>query len=764
MLPDSRVLPPPTARMARPLFALLAVEVFAFLVCTVPGVRRVLGFQAAGFDPLLDGWLQGAGYVTAAALALLRPFASPVDRAIWVWLGAAVTARAAGFVLYLGYVRWQQPVPNPSAADVAWLVMYVLMLAGLVELARRRVQRLSTTLLLDAFVGVLAAAALAVDLLYRIVLSSAAPGTPRSVVVVTLAYPVLDLMLLVVFVGVLMAYEWQPPPFAWVLAAGVIGFAVIDGIFVYQSSVGTFRPGTLLSSVSLAVMALIAVAGWLPGRTRAVRREPLPNVVLPAVFALICLGLLVFATRRHVPAAGVVLAGAGVAVAIARTGLSFRAVRTLAEHRREARTDELTGLANRRAFNELLERSLAHRPSDRRLALLVVDLDDYKAVNDSLGHHYGDELLRLTAPRLQQAVRAGDVVARIGGDEFALLLSDADGPLAVRIAERLRAGFRRPFLLGPRTLVISPSVGIALVPNDGREPVELLQHADLAMYEAKATRSGHALFSSELRPSGRRRLETTERLRRAIEGGEVIVHYQPQISLRTGAVTGVEALARWKPRDADLVLPSGFLHAVESGGLMPLLTAVVLQQAIQQGVGWTAAGRPLTIAVNLSVTNLLDAHFPDRVVDLLAGSGLPPGTLELELTEDLFMADPARARTAITRLLEAGVSLVVDDYGTGFSSLGYLRDLRDIRGLKLDRSFVTHLDADRRAGAIVESTINLAHALGMHVVAEGVETAPVRDRLAQLGCEFAQGFLFSPPVPAGELDLGSPAAARPRTS
>jgi diguanylate cyclase len=164
------------------------------------------------------------------------------------------------------------------------------------------------------------------------------------------------------------------------------------------------------------------------------------------------------------------------------------------------------------------------------------------------------------------------------------------------------------------------------------------------------------------------------------------------------------------------------------------------------------------------VTNLLDAHFPDRVVDLLAGSGLPPGTLELELTEDLFMADPARARTAITRLLEAGVSLVVDDYGTGFSSLGYLRDLRDIRGLKLDRSFVTHLDADRRAGAIVESTINLAHALGMHVVAEGVETAPVRDRLAQLGCEFAQGFLFSPPVPAGELDLGSPAAARPRTS
>jgi diguanylate cyclase len=383
--------------------------------------------------------------------------------------------------------------------------------------------------------------------------------------------------------------------------------------------------------------------------------------VLPGIFALICLALLIFATQTDVPVLGVVLAAAGVAVAIARTGLSFRAVRSLAEHRREARTDELTELANRRAFNEILERTLARRPDDRRLALLVVDLDDFKAVNDSLGHHYGDELLRLAAPRIQQAVRAGDVVARIGGDEFAVLLADADGPLAVRIAERLRAGFRRPFTLGSRSLVIAPSVGIALVPDDGREPVELLQHADLAMYEAKATRSGHALFSRAQHPASRMRLETTERLRRAIHGGELVLHYQPQVSLRTGTVTGVEALARWKHPEAGLVPPSGFLHQVESGGLMPLLTSVVLQQAIGQAAAWNAAGRRLTMAVNLSVTNLLDPHFPDQVVELLAGTGLPSGTLELELTEDLFMADPARARTAITRLLDAGVSPVVDD-------------------------------------------------------------------------------------------------------
>jgi len=687
-----------------------------------------------------------------------------VDRAIWGWLAAAVTARAVGFVLFLAVVRRQQPPPYPSVADVAWLAMYVLMLAGLVELARRRAHRLSTMLVLDAAVGVLAAAALAVALLYRTVVSLAAPGIPTDAVMVSLAYPVLDLMLLVVFVGVLLAYEWHPPPAAWLLAAGVIGFAIVDGIFVYQSAEGVFRPGTPLSSISLVVMGLVAVAGWLPGHTHTERREPMPNVVLPGIFAFVCLALLIFATQSEVPVLGVVLAAAGVTVAIARTGLSFRAVRSLAEHRREARTDELTGLANRRAFNETLQRTLARRPDDRRLALLVVDLDDFKAVNDSLGHHYGDELLRLAAPRIQQAVRSGDVVARIGGDEFAVLLADAEGPLAVRIAERLRAGFRRPFTLGSRSLVIAPSVGIALVPDDGREPVELLQHADLAMYEAKATRSGHALFSSAQHPVGRMRLETTERLRRAIHGGEMVVHYQPQVSLRTGEVTGVEALVRWKHPESGLVPPSGFLHQVESGGLMPLLTAVVLQQAVRQAAAWSAAGRRLTMAVNLSVSNLLDPRFPDQLVDLLAGAGLPHGTLELELTEDLFMADPARARAAIARLQDAGVSLVVDDYGTGFSSLGYLRDLRDIRGLKLDRSFVTRMDADPRAAAIVESTINLAHALGMHVVAEGVETTLVRDRLADLGCELAQGYLFAVPLPADQLELDLTHAARPRSS
>src|SRR4051794_33232496 len=738
---------------------LLLCELVVFTISTLPGVRT-----SPGFSVPLDGWLQAAGYVTAALVALLRVVLARSDRALWGAVSAALLARAAGFVVYLAVVRTQRPMPTPSIADVGWLLSVLLLMAALVALARAELPRLSTALALDGLVGLLATAGFAVALVWRPLRHAMTSGGAPAAIATNLAYPVLDVALLLAITGVLIAFEWSPPPAVWALGVGTVGFAVTDGIFLYQSVNGSFRPGTPLAALSLAATCVLAGAGWLPEWARGPRRGgDLPDVVVPALYGLACLALLVWSGVRSMPALSVALTAAGATLAIARTALTFRSVRAVAAHRREARTDDLTGLPNRRAFAEALTGALHDRPQNHRLALLVADLDDFKAVNDALGHHLGDELLTVLAPRLQQVLRPGDLLARTGGDEFAVLLEDADGDRAGQVAARLRAALRRPFPLAARQVEVSASVGIALFPADGLDQVALLQRADLAMYDAKATRSGQSLFRPEHEHTSRARLESVERLRRAIED-ELVVHYQPQVSLRTGAVVAVEALVRWDHPDDGLLAPTAFLPHVESAGLMDRLTATVLQRAIRQGARWHSAGTPVRIAVNLSVTNLLDVELPAQVDRLLRENRLPGAALELELTEDLFLADPEQARRAMDALLAVGVRLQVDDYGTGYSSLGYLRDLTELSGLKLDRSFVTRLDADPRSQAIVASTIGLARSLRLAVVAEGVETAAVRDLLARLGCDVAQGYLFSAPVAAGRLRLGvvQGAAAAPR--
>jgi EAL domain-containing protein (putative c-di-GMP-specific phosphodiesterase class I) len=274
------------------------------------------------------------------------------------------------------------------------------------------------------------------------------------------------------------------------------------------------------------------------------------------------------------------------------------------------------------------------------------------------------------------------------------------------------------------------------------------------MYGAKAAGTGHGFFRPEYLGSSRERAEAVQRLRHAIDVGEMTLYYQPQVSLATGEVVSVEALVRWQHPDAGLLPPASFLSQAENGGLMAALTASVLEQAISQCAAWREDAIDMRVGVNLSVTNLLDPEFPAQVVALLDASGVPGRSLVLELTEDLFMADPAKGARVIGALRDAGITIVVDDYGTGYSSLAYLRDLRTIGGLKLDRSFVTHLDTDPRARAIVESTVALARSLDLALVAEGVETEVVRDHLASLGCEFGQGFLFSRPCPPDALSFG----------
>jgi len=387
-----------------------------------------------------------------------------------------------------------------------------------------------------------------------------------------------------------------------------------------------------------------------------------------------------------------------------------------------------------------------------------LDLDKFKEVNDSLGHHAGDQLLVEVAARLRGHLRGGDLLARLGGDEFAVLLEDAGYDEAASVAENLRASLAEPFTAqaGPPatrslTLHSTVSIGIARFPEDGPDLSALLRKADIAMYKAKISGDGYHVYSGTDNSDGATRLRTIDELQAAMTSDQLVLHYQPKIDLNTGGVHSVEALVRWDHPTRGLLYPGDFLALVEASGLMRAMTRLVLEMALDQAADWQAQGEHLVIAVNLSASSLVDADLPDEVFAMLGARGVPPASLQLEITEEFLMADHERARSILTRLRNGGVQISVDDFGTGYSSLSRLREM-PIDELKLDRSFVQPMADDARAAALVASTIDLAHSLGLRMVAEGVETDVAYAELKRLGCDQAQGFLMCRPVPAAELD------------
>jgi diguanylate cyclase (GGDEF)-like protein len=395
-------------------------------------------------------------------------------------------------------------------------------------------------------------------------------------------------------------------------------------------------------------------------------------------------------------------------------------------------------------------------------ALLLLDLNKFKEVNDSLGHQVGDQLLVDVGARLSAQLRAGDLLARLGGDEFALLLVGADREQAEAGAIKIHAALARPFDLGDIMLATDASIGIALAPEHGNDLSVLLRRADIAMYKAKRAREGHRVYTDADDSNGDERLRTLQELRAALSSNQLVLHYQPKVDLDSGAVRGVEALVRWDHPSRGLLYPASFLGLVEEAGLMRALTELVVEMALNQAAVWHARGRPLTVAVNLSASSLVDDDMPEHVAALLAARDLPASALQLEITEDFLMADRSRATHILRRLRDLGVQISVDDFGTGYSSLAYLREL-PIDELKLDRSFVSPMADDERAAALVISTISLAHSLGLRMVAEGVEDATTLAALRRHGCDQAQGFYLLRPVPPNDLEVWLASRATTRT-
>jgi diguanylate cyclase (GGDEF)-like protein len=428
--------------------------------------------------------------------------------------------------------------------------------------------------------------------------------------------------------------------------------------------------------------------------------------------------------------------------------VSIQNNRLLDRLRWDSRHDGLTGLANRTQFNELIEAATAALPQPS--AVLLIDLDRFKEINDTLGHHHGDLLLREVANRLCQRIGEGGMVARLGGDEFGVLLPGSSSGDAAQAAVTLLSALEQPFTIGELNLEVTASIGVALLPAHGREPVALLQRADVAMYAAKEAHSGWEIYARDRDHYSPRRLALAGELRHAIDDGQMEVHYQPKAHLISGRITGVEALLRWRHPVQGLLGPDDFVPIAEHAGLIRPLTLLVLRDAANQCRRLNLMSPDFEVAINLSVRTVLDVNLPDQVGAVLAEVGVAPQALTVEITESSVMADPARTIGVLGRLSSLGVSIAIDDFGTGYSSLSYLKRM-PVDEIKIDKSFVAGMMIDDNDLVIVRSTIELARSLGLRVVAEGVEDEATWNRLCELGCDLAQGFYLSRPVPAAEL-------------
>lgn len=446
------------------------------------------------------------------------------------------------------------------------------------------------------------------------------------------------------------------------------------------------------------------------------------------------------------------LAGVMALSAYVETRLLGTAVTEKAAAEYQALHDDLTGLPNRAYFYQKVREAIQTDP-DNRMAVLLMDLDLFKDINDTLGHQRGDRVLRELGRRLHQLLRApGTVVARLGGDEFGILLArpqDADG---ADVAKQLLETLGQGIMLEDLDIALRASIGVAFSPEHGRDVDALVQRADVAMYQAKAARSGYSIYAPERDPYSTERLELMGELRRAIQNMELVLYYQPEVDLQTRRIASVEALIRWQNPRRGLLLPDRFIPLAEHSGLMRSLTREVLTMALGQCRTWRDAGMDLTVAVNVAAANLLDLQFPHEVDSLLRDRGVPPSRLKLEITEGTIMADPVRARAVLTRLHAMGVRLSVDDFGTGYSSLAYLTEL-PVDEVKIDKSFVTEMETDTSDAVIVRAIIDLGRNLGLQVIAEGVEREGTWNQLAALGCDLAQGYYISPPLTEKALSV-----------
>ncbi|MEA2405896.1 MAG: hypothetical protein QOE69_15 [Thermoleophilaceae bacterium] len=745
MTPLALELGPVAGRRLRVLWRLLLVALAFSVVQTATGVAGSFG------DDLFANVLTPAIPALAAALCFARARLFAPDRGAWLAMSVGLGLWALAELYWVVFFSDPSDIPYPSPADALWLAFYLTSYVALMALIRARVRSFQASMWLDGLIAALGAAGLVAALVFKPALTQT--HASGAALATNLAYPIGDLLLIAMVFGMFALSGWRAERAWLVLAAGLLASAVGDSIFVYQSAMGTYQEGTLLD-VSWALSAsLVAMAAWQRERTEKVELQGWPGVVVSSLFTLSSVGVLIYGNVADVPVATLALCGSAAVCAVLRTALAFRDVRSLADSRRSALTDDLTGLPNRRAFYERLRAAVQDLDdSDVGLAVMIVDLARFKELNDALGHHAGDLVLQRFGPRMRRVLRATDTLARLDGDEFGVLVEGgADRRVLAKVVDRLTSALAAPLELDGLDIRVDATIGVALAPAHGSDVDTLVQRADVAMYEARKSGATYAVYAHERDEHSSDRLALMSELSAAITAGQLVLHYQPKADLRTGEIVGVEALVRWQHPTRGLLPPADFIQMAEQTGLMGSLTMRVMDMALRQACEWRHSGWDVGMAVNLSASNLDDPELGRKVERLLTRWNVPPSSLQLEITEDVMMADVERADEVTRGLRELGVELALDDFGTGYSSLAYLRHL-PVDELKLDRSFVTDVNSEEKAAQIVGSVVLLARELGLRVVAEGVETESTWNALTALGCDIAQGYFLAHPLPADELE------------
>ena len=681
-------------------------------------------------------------------------------RAPWMWFAAGLTSfLTADVIYYLLELTSSDGTPFPSIADPFYLGMYPLMIVGLTKMVRAvrpgGTRADAATFIDAAVVGIAMFGALWV-LFVDTVFETATNTT--AALLTQLAYPVMDVALLAVAARLAVTLHLKHPPFALILAS-LGSLAIADTAYGIYNANGAFQTGTFIDAFWLAFYVLLAAAALHPDVRSPGQAPESVNKLTGRQLAIMffaTLGVplidLIWGTQAD-RVVTIITSALLFLLILIRVFSLMRVIQASQDRLRfDAGHDSLTGLANRTLFSERTAGALEH--NDEGVSVLFVDLDDFKNVNDSLGHAAGDALLAEVAERLQACVTSEDTVARFGGDEFAVLLENTPNRRDVAaVARKALEALNDPIDLGARTVRASASIGIATYDDHTKDVESLMRNADVAMYLSKARGKGRfEFFESQMHEEAMERLDLKADLQKAIEENQFILHYQPIFDLDSGDVTLVEALIRWKHPTRGLIMPDRFIPLAEESGLIVKIGDWVMQEACMQAAQWHRIDgcSEIGITVNLSMRQLQDIQLINTLTRALKDSGLDARHLVLEITESMLALDPDRSAEILAQLKTIGVKLALDDFGTGYSSLSYLRSF-PVDSIKIDRSFISELHRSSTSTALIDAVVNLAKALGAYTVAEGIEYSDQAALLHKLGCDRGQGFYFCRPLTSAAL-------------